>query len=302
LLAIVMLLGACTAGVPASPAQTIGPKVQPSSAEVGATSTSAPSSPELAESRAPAGTSAPKHQEPIAVGSDERVVDLFVPSIPEGERVALIVLLHANGEAPYVMAQATRAGALAARERLVVALPPARGHRWDALGCCTTPIPESPDVAYVRGLIKQLVADLPIDPSRVFVGGFSMGAVLSERLACEASDLVAAVAIDAGRPWSDTCTPTSPVSVLIMHGTGDGTFPFSNAGELAARWRGLEGCSGAPDETDLSPIAHASTNDSCAAGAAVEFVRYEGAGHRWFANPDATEVAWNFFAAHPKPE
>jgi polyhydroxybutyrate depolymerase len=248
----------------------------------------------------PGGTSAPKRQESIAIGDDERVVDLFTPSIPSGDAAPLLVLLHANGESPFVMEQASRIGELAAREGVVVALPPARDHRWVVMVSPGDPITPSPDADYVAGLIERLMHDLPIDRNRVFVAGFSMGAVLSERMACQHADLVAAVALDAGAPWSDECSPSRPVPILVMHGTADNTFRIELAGEVVTRWRELDGCNGAAVTTQLSDVATSEVNEGCAQGTTVQFVRYTGSGHRWLANPDATDVLWQFFEDHAR--
>ena len=238
---------------------------------------------------------APKRQESIAVGDDERVVDVFVPSLPAGVDAPLLLLLHANGESPYVMASESRAGELAAREGIIVALPPAKEHRWNVMVAPGDPITPSADVAYVVGLIDRIAAELPIDTVRVFVAGFSMGAVTSERIGCQFADRVAAVALNAGAPWSDDCSPVRPVPILVMHGTADNTFRIALAGKVVTRWRAADGCQGEPVVSQLSDIATSELSDDCAGGVTVQYVRYEGSGHRWFANPDATEVLWRFF-------
>lgn len=230
----------------------------------------------------------------ISVAGDERTVDLYVPAILAGQQAPLIVLLHPNGGSPFSIEKLSQIGVLSARENVVVALPPAaaRGRFWDAMN------PDSPDETYVVGLIDQLLTTLPIDPARVFVAGFSMGAVLSERIACRFADRVAAVALDAGSPWSDECTPTRPVSILIMHGTEDTTFPIEDATAMAQQWRSLDGCQGEPLTTQLSPIAESVLDADCEDGAAVQYVRYTGAIHQWFTDPDATELLWTFFQTH----
>jgi polyhydroxybutyrate depolymerase len=255
-----------------------------------ATATASPAAP------SPTGASAPKRQESIAIGGDERVVDLYMPDIASGDTAPLLVLLHANGESPFVMEQESRIGELAARERIIVALPPARDHRWVVMVSPGDPITQSADADYVAGLIERLVDDLPVDGQRVFVAGFSMGAVLTERMACQHADLVAAVALNAGAPWSDECSPSRPVPILVMHGTADTTFRIALAGEVVTRWRELDGCNGAPATTQLSDVATSELSEDCAGGSAVQLVRYAGSGHRWLANPDATDVLWSFFS------
>jgi len=246
-------------------------------------------------------TSAPStsmREASIAIGHDRRVVELFVPTTPAGMKAPLLVLLHASGESPSVMADEAGAGRLAAREGVIVALPPAQGRRWDASVPSGNPITPSADMDYVIGLIERLATDLPVNRERVFVAGFSIGAVMTERIACQAANRVAVVALDAGAPWSDTCVPAQPVPVLVMHGTADNTFPIALAGELVDRWLAADRCTGAPVVTQLTDIATALVNADCADGATVEYVRYRDVGHRWFTDPDATEVMWKFFSEH----
>ena len=257
-------------------------------------------SPSAASTAAPSVTAAPKRQASIAIGSDERVVDLLEPAASPGRTYPLLILLHANGESPFVMESESGIGVLSARESLFVALPPAPDHRWKAIVSAGDPVEPSPDATYVIGLIDRLVSEWPIDTGRVFVAGFSMGAVLSERLACQAADRIAGVVVNAGAPWSDECSPSAPVSILVMHGTGDGTFRIALAGEVVARWRTLDRCSGAPVVAQLSATATSELNDDCAGGSAVRYVRYQGAGHRWFSDPDATDLLWDFIRGRSK--
>ncbi len=54
------------------------------------------------------------------------------------------------------------------------------------------------DVAFIRAMVAALQRDLPIDPSRMYVSGFSNGGQMSGRLMVEASDTFAAFAMAAG--------------------------------------------------------------------------------------------------------
>jgi len=289
----VALIG-CGGGVPAAPGSSVATASRAPISSHG-TSTAAPPSPRPSPTaQAP---SAPKRQESIAVGDDERVVDLFVPRTAPGARAPLLVLLHASGESPFLMASESHAGELAAREGVIVALPTAHGRRWDGMVSPGDSITPSTDATYLLGLMDQLAAELPVDHGRVFVAGFSIGAVMSERMACQFADRVSAVALNAGAPWSDACSPARPVPILVMHGTDDSTFRIALASQVVDRWRVADRCSGDPVVTQLSDIATSELNDQCADAVEVQYVRYEGAGHRWFADPDATAVMWDFFAA-----
>jgi polyhydroxybutyrate depolymerase len=263
-----------------------------------------PSAPAAAASISPASTatSSPtaafdvEHRElETAFAGDERIVQLFMPKLPAGTKAPLVIVLHALGSTPSGEVRETRFDLVAERYGAIVAFPPSAGRGWDALVCCGDPIGPNEDTRYLDALIDHLAAEFPVDPKRVFVTGFSIGAVMTDRVGCQFADRVAAIAIDAGTPWSDTCNPAKPVSVLIMHGTGDNTFKYATAQELAERWRRVGRCAGSPTARQITAKASAVTSTGCAEETAVEFVTIEGAPHQWFGDPDATELAWQFF-------
>jgi len=49
------------------------------------------------------------------------------------------------------------------------------------------------DSAYLRAVLLDALSKAPVDPSRVFVVGYSQGAHMAHRLACDSADLVSAV-------------------------------------------------------------------------------------------------------------
>jgi polyhydroxybutyrate depolymerase len=259
--------------------------------------------PTAAASPTPEAPRAAKEQPLIAVGDDVRRVDVLVPSqhatLAAGQAMPLLVLLHGNNQSPSAITAASGADQLAEREGLLVAVPPAIDRRWQALPAAGQPVTDSPDVTYVGGLIEQLTATYSVDPERVFVAGFSMGAVLSGRLACERADLVAAVTLVAGTDWGGECAPSRVVSVLVIYGTSDRIFSIDGAEAFADQWRGLDSCAGSPVTQALTDDAVVVTSADCAEGTAVHFVPIEGAGHQWFSEPSATELAWDFFTTHP---
>lgn len=237
----------------------------------------------------------------ITVGDDERGVLLLLPTrldeLAEGGGVPLLVLLHGNTQTPWVINGQADASVLAEREGVIVALPPGEGNRWRAMIEPGAP-PDSPDLAYVAGLIEQLTAMYPVDPDRVYVAGFSMGAVLSGRIACERADLVAAVALDAGSDWGGSCAPSRAVSVLAMHGTADTVLPIEDVERFVEQWRDLDACPGDPDESQLTDTATLQSSTGCTDGTAVQFIRIDGAAHSWFHDPEAMDTAWAFFTTY----
>lgn len=234
----------------------------------------------------------------IESGDDRRRVRVFVPDPLPTEPMPLVLFLHASGETASVAVRDTRFDALAGREGFIAAFPPAADRAWAAQ---VTPGLSDSDVdeRYLVALIDALADRFPIDPGRVYVAGFSKGAVMAERMACQHADRIAAAAIVAGAPWiGQACAPSRPVSILIIHGSGDSTLRYSGAEELADTWRDLDGCPPPASPAPLDPGVSVSTATDCDGGTSVSFVTVDDGWHTWFTTPDATELAWHFFVEH----
>jgi polyhydroxybutyrate depolymerase len=188
------------------------------------------------------------------------------------------------------------------------------------------------DVGFIRQLLDTLPADLPIDPARVFAAGHSNGAILSYRLACELSDRIVGIGVQAGSLGVDQCTPSQPVSVIHFHGTADTNHPIDGgkgSGVAGVEFRparaavealaAADGCNGEPrSSTDPANLDLAVTTWSgCGDGAVVRYVVVDGATHAWMGHPassaqgtslvgepypnlDASRAIWSFLAAHPR--
>ncbi len=148
----------------------------------------------------------------------------------------LVLLFHGHGGrarsfAGYtgLPAKADRAGFIAVMPQgLATTLTPEPHWNFTTLGPFGPDDPD--DVAFIDDLLDALEAELCIDSARVFSTGFSLGAHLSVRLACDLSDRIAAIAPVAGvyfppfKPGhipEPACLSTRPVPVIAFHGTDD---------------------------------------------------------------------------------
>ncbi len=298
--AIIWLAAACggppTSAQPASPA-TSAPAIPATSAPA-ATATAATTATAAADAASSLPPIEPRETR-IAVEDDERLVRVYLPNPEPTDLVPLVIVLHAAGDSPSLAVRETRFDRLGIAEGFIVAFPPAHGRAWAAQ--VTPGLADSDtDERYLRGLIDRLVEQLPVDPKRVYVTGFSMGAVMAGRLACQAADRIAAAAVVSGTPWIGDCRPSRPVSILIVHGTGDTTFRHGPANAMAEAWRTRLACPGSPASEPIGDGATAATSIDCADGTAVEFVSVENGWHTWFKRPDATALAWRFFTEHAR--
>jgi len=185
---------------------------------------------------------------------------------------------------------------------------------WNAGICCGFALNNHIDeAAFVRAMLADLNGIARIDPKRTYATGFSNGAFLSYRLACEMSDTFAAVAPVGGVLVFPECRPQEPVSVIHFHGRIDNVVPYEGGGTLIENafpsveesietWAELDGCAGEPKTDEPAKnVVHTAYN-SCRAGTAVELYAINYFGHRWplINTFPASETIWAFFAAHPK--
>lgn len=147
------------------------------------------------------------------------------------------------------------------------------------------------DVAFFRAMIDFVRDELGIcvDPSRVYASGLSNGAMMTYRLACEASDVFAAVVSVAGALQLDAAacaeTQTRPVPLLEIHGNGDPFVEFDVVEADFAEYAALTGC-GTSGHTASQPISQidttCTTRDGCPAGVEVTLCKVELGAHCWY--------------------
>jgi polyhydroxybutyrate depolymerase len=233
--------------------------------------------------------------------ADARRVRVYRPPTMPAGKVPLLLFLHPSGETPAAAVMETRFDRLAAAEGFIAVFPPSSSSGWAAQ--VTPGLSDSPiDQVWLTKLLDRLLATEPIDPGRVFVAGFSKGAVMTERLACVLADRVAGAVVVGGAPWiGGDCKPSRPVSILFVHGSADSTLRISGARQVADQWRSLDGCEPAPSPSPMGDTATVQTNDRCRGGTVVEFVTVRDGSHTWFTEPDATALAWAFLTEHARP-
>ncbi len=86
------------------------------------------------------------------------------------------------------------------------------------------------DVGFLKTLVASVSEQYSVDENRFFVSGFSNGAMMTQRIACEASELFAAAALVGGRlERGFECTPSHRMPLLQMNGGSDRTVPFDGS-------------------------------------------------------------------------
>jgi polyhydroxybutyrate depolymerase len=213
----------------------------------------------------------------------------------------LVIVLHGSFGGGFQAETTTGFDAQADRLGWIAVYPDGVADGWDAFGSGPTwgNHPGADDVAFIKDLIYHFEAKDHVDPDHVYVTGHSRGGMMSYRLGCELSEIVAAIApvsgnmATAGGSADVPCALAGPVSVLATHGTADGTIPIAG---VIARWRSLDGCTDSPIVSVDGSVT--TTAWDCSAGSTVSTRIIDGGCHCW-ASGDSRAIA-DFFVAHPR--
>jgi polyhydroxybutyrate depolymerase len=247
------------------------------------------------------------HQHQVQVDEHTRRWTTVVPE--GGSPGSVLVVLHGVGGRGVDMRSTGFE-----RPGVAVAYPDGLGGAWNDGRPGADPIvPGVDDIRFLRLVIEETTARTGVDRKRVAVVGFSNGAVMAGRLACELTDGVAAVALvggAGGHGFEQSCRPSRPVAVMLVAGANDRLVPYGG-GRVAdwgtrrrgfvapvedafAFWRASAGCSSTEVVAGTGQVSVA-RGAGCRAGTTVVRYRVSG-GHEWFRAPtfDTTAAVWEF--------
>ena len=149
------------------------------------------------------------------------------------QRRPLVVFLHGLGGDAESMAKLSGWPVAARDHNLVVAFGEGLDKSWNADGCCGKASSDgTDDVGYLVRLIKDVSSKYPIDPKRVYMAGFSNGAMMTYRFACERGDLLAGAGSAMGTNTSG-CALKKPLTFLQITGTADSVVPIAGGRSIA---------------------------------------------------------------------
>ena len=268
------------------------------------------------------------------------VARTFLIYIPPGSDknipAPLLFVLHGSAGNGEVMMTVTQRGfeRIADKEKFIVVYPDALERRWNEQDGTVD------DAGFLLAIVDKLAAESRVDKKRVYMAGISNGGMMAQRMACEYSDRVAAIATVAGTMpagMATVCKPSRPVPVMVIHGTKDPIVPWGggavagfeefgkvvSAAETARFWASRNLCKGASlvmNETDRDPQDGTRVRlerfSDCSNKADVTLVAIEGGGHTWpggyqyLPEPfigktskdiDANALIWNFFKGFSIP-
>lgn len=233
----------------------------------------------------------------------------YLLHVPPGENRARPVVFNYHGftSNPGRQQEASAMNAKADEEDFIAVHPAGTGFlpSWNAGACCgTAERSDVDDVGFFRRMLEDVARQTCIDPDRVYVTGFSNGGMMAHRLACEASDVIAAIAPVAGtmQVSEEHCEPSHPISVIHLHGTDDPVVPYEpGAGRSTMDWATRHAC-GVAETTFETANTVCQTYTGCSEGAEVTLCTLEGVRHVWPGAPEsradirATDILWDFLS------
>lgn len=173
------------------------------------------------------------------------------------------------------------------------------------------------DIGFINALIDTISDNFNIDQSRVFATGFSMGGFMSNRLACELNNRIAAIASVAGTVGGTlTCNPGQPMRMCHFHGTDDTNVGYgipdgiqdntfgNNVTDWISFWTSNNSCGNVtvegqfPNSANDNYIVDYVEYAGCTDDSRVVHYKVHGADHVWLGpNNDVfyTTEIWKFF-------
>jgi polyhydroxybutyrate depolymerase len=246
------------------------------------------------------GTTVEQHS--ITVGGVARTYRSIRPRDAAG-RLPMLVVLHGRGEGPWTVVRTTGFLPLARTGKAVLLYPDGLNKSWNAgAGCCGSSGQRNvPDTSFLTAVVKAAESALPVDPSRVYLAGYSNGGKLAYTVACTAPTMFAGVATYGAVPLTP-CAGASPLPFLLAAGAHDTILPINGAGRAhpptapvrtAASWLATrDRCTAAAPVQQSNGSTTVSRWTGCALGSGVELVVYPRADHAWPSS--AATLMWAF--------
>ena len=259
----------------------------------------------------------------ISSGGFDRTFKLHIPPTYQSDTsMPLVLVFHGRGSNAFDAENYLQFNPLANQHGFIVAYPQATGSpsTWEDLPESES-LTEVDDIEFVGDFINYLISQLNIDSQRIYAVGFSNGGGMANRLGCDLSERIAAIAPVAGTYYFyEDCQSSRPVPVISFHGLKDEIIPFEGtnyAGKVnvpavtdwAAAWAERNACDVEPVSESKGGVINTDTWAGCAENGDVILHSLALDGHNWPTTtfggggftPAVTvnDLIWEFFAAHP---
>lgn len=196
------------------------------------------------------------------------------------------------------------------KEGFILVQPNGIGMSWNGGPLCCAPTNNIDDVGFIRAVRDEVVAELCVDEKRVYSTGISNGGYLTHRIACDDTDLVAAIGpVVSNIGWNDLnrCQPSRPIPVTMISGGSDS---IEDRRATFARWVELNGCSDSVVVEEIG-VFTCTTHNECDDGVETTHCVGKGVGHCWPGTKfqlypcnqsfNASDYLWDFFKKYRIP-
>lgn len=172
----------------------------------------------------------------------------------------------------------------------------------------------SDDIGYLEAVMDAVEGAYTVDMSRVYMVGFSAGAIMTAKMGATIPKSLTAVATVEGITGyadQDVLVPTSPLSIITFRGTADDISPYTSdvksplfhaylysATGTAADWATADGCSMTPTTSQVNSHITLTDYKGGTGGAEVQLMTVNGGKHEY--KPEDTDLIWQFFTTRQK--
>jgi len=236
----------------------------------------------------------------LTVGTASRKFLLVVPNDYDNcKKYPVVLALHGDGDTGTNFHSWMTFEKVSGSDALLI-YPDGTNNTWNL----TREPSSNNDIQFLLAALADVGKSFALDTKRVYATGFSSGGFMSNALACQASNVIRAIASNSGgapfnqtQKWPatgwDKCNGQSPVATLHIHGGSDTTVPTASGRFAAQYWASVNGCG--TTMTQVASNASCKVYAGCPAGKAVEYCEVAGMIHtEWDQTP---AVAWAFFKA-----
>lgn len=249
----------------------------------------------------------------IMLGQSSYLLMLPANYQPERQYKLLLAFHGSGGRASQMqtMAQFERAS-----NDYIVAYPNSKEIEWnEGCDCNIAHRKGADDLGFVDKVIADIQSKHKLAEGEIYAAGFSQGGLFTQNLACNRSETFKAVAVVAGsmsRQLADSCAPTKPVSILMLHGDADSVLPYNGSNHANF------GLISSPQAILLHanlhnglpyPLKKALPNNNAElisytnGQQKFQLMRVENGSHSWsFSQLDTTDKILAFFASLSQPE
>ncbi|MBN1758384.1 MAG: dienelactone hydrolase family protein [Chitinispirillaceae bacterium] len=238
----------------------------------------------------------------ISVGGTTRTFIVYAPAgLPD--KPALVISMHGLGGSGSQQRSMSRFDQVADKGKFLVVYPDGNfkmgsSNGWD--------ITTDADVEFISALVDTMEGRYGIDRNKVYATGFSMGGMMSYKLACAVPELVAAIGPASGYPLfgNNDCSPDIPVPVCHTHGSTDDVVDYNGVENWIEKFVSANGCPATAVNTNISTKIRREYWGPCEEGSEVILYHFEGMYHAYPTSSSqgfsASDTFWTFFEKHPR--